>query len=165
MIFLQCIEECSVLNVPFLPLDISVLQKSVLDLEVFVLQHPVLQLDVSVPQQPLLLLDVSVLSQPLLSLDVSVLQQPLPPLDVSVSQQPLLSLETYLLYIRTTVCAPAGRICFTVQQLVLHLNLSVYKSLCCTCRYLSTRALVLHKDSVCLQGAVLHLYLSFNVSL
>ncbi len=124
---------------PVVPLDASVLQQHVLPLDVSVLQQPVLPLDVSVLQQPVLSLDVSVLQKPLAlleNLDMSVWQQPMLPLDVSVLQQ------------------PGG---FCLQQLVLHLDVSVYLSLCWIWTCLSKRAFVLHRD-VCSQEPVLHLY-------
>ncbi len=120
-----------------------------------VLRHSVLSLDVSVQQQLIVFLEVSVLQKPLLPctyLFYNNLCWPLI-LNVSVQQQPELSLEVTG---PQAACAAPGRVFLREPACaVLHLDVSVYESLCCaapgriclrepvlccTWTYLSTRA-------------------------
>ncbi len=89
-------------------------------------------------------------SQNVLSLDVSVLEQPVLPMDVSVQQQPECAALGGVCSTYRAACATQGRVCSTAaypgtwnwtcltrevsgkQQLVLHQDVSVYNSLCCT---------------------------------
>jgi hypothetical protein len=102
-------------------------------------QHPVLPLDLYVLQQSVLPLDAFVLQQSVLLLDVSVLQQSVLPLDVFFLQQTVLPLNVYSTAAcmcvpggdwPTAACAAPGRVC--LQEPVLQLYMSVYKSLWCS---------------------------------
>jgi hypothetical protein len=67
-------------------------------------------------------------------------------------------------------CAVPGRLCLQEPMLkcaYMHLDVFVYKSICCTCTSLSTRAIVLSlvlSATACLQEPALYLNMCFRAS-
>ncbi len=101
---------------------------------------------------------------------------PYHPLDVSVLQLPVLPLNVSPLHhsVLCAVCLHVGCLstikslwrsysCLSTRAFVLHLDVSVFKSLCSTCAF-CLRELFAAPGRVCLQEPLLPLYVSFYMS-